>query len=41
MNNASSSRRGILKAGAGAAALSGAGLLTGCATTSGGMSSTK
>ena len=41
MNNASSSRRGILKAGAGAAALSGAGLLTGCATTAGGMSSTK
>ena len=41
MNNASTSRRGILKAGAGAAALSGAGLLTGCATTSGGMSSTK
>jgi len=41
MNNASSARRGILKAGAGAAALSGAGLLTGCATTSGGMTPTK
>ncbi|MFZ9121346.1 MAG: NAD(P)/FAD-dependent oxidoreductase [Burkholderiaceae bacterium] len=41
MNNASTSRRGILKAGAGAAALSGAGLLTGCATTGGGMSATK